>query len=302
MSSLTEAPAQTALDIVIVSYRCREHIRACLEALEEHKPDDVPTEIWVVDNASHDGTVEIVRSDFPSIHTIERSSNDGFAVASNLGIHQGHSRYVLMLNPDTRIVPGALDQLLRFMDDHSEVGICGCRLMGDDGVLEPAAKRAFPTITGALGYFLGIARHRRAPRRLAQYRAPDVEAGPVDAICGAFMLIRRSALEAVGLFDEGYWMYQEDMDLCYRFHEAGWTIWYEPSVTVWHTTGGSSGRIRSLKLTYAFHYGMYRFYRKHYAKLRSPAVNIAVYAGIAAKLLVSISRSTLRRVIVRPGS
>jgi GT2 family glycosyltransferase len=298
---LTDVPTQNAADIVIVSYRCREHIRACLEALEEHQPKG-PIGIWVVDNASHDGTVEMIRSDFPNVHPIARGSNDGFAVACNLGIREGKSGYVLTLNPDTRIAPGALDQLLQFMDQHPEVGICGCRLMSDGGILEPAAKRAFPTVAGALGYFLGIGRHRLAPKRLAQYRAPEVEAGPVDAICGAFMLIRRSALEMVGLFDEGYWMYQEDLDLCYRFHQAGWVTWYEPSVTVWHATGGSSGRIRSLRLTYAFHYGMYRFYRKHYAKLRSPAVNVVVYAGIATKLLVSITRTTLRRAIAGPGT
>jgi len=107
------------------------------------------------------------------------------------------------------------------------------------------------------------------------------------------MLIRRSALDQVGLFDEGYWMYMEDLDLCYRFAQAGWVTWYEPSVTVIHVKAGSSGRVRSPKLNYAFHYGMFRFYRKHYAATRSALVNAAVYAGIAVKLALSVSRAAL---------
>ena len=298
VSRAVDSQSAPVADIVIVSYRCRELVRAALEALEEHKPY-APIQVCVVDNASHDGTAEMIRSDFPHVLVIDSGANVGFAVACNIGIRRGSGRYVLALNPDTRITPGALDKLLRFMDNHPEVGICGCRLINEKGVFEPAAKRAFPTVTGALGYFLGIARRKRAPKRLAQYTAPDVEGGPVDAVCGACMLMRRSALEEVGLFDEGYWMYQEDLDLCYRFHEAGWITWYEPSVTVMHFWGGSSGRSRSPRLNYAFHYGMYRFYRKHYARNRSPAVNLVVYLGILAKLVLSIGRSSVRRAAVR---
>ena len=117
----------------------------------------------------------------------------------------------------------------------------------------------------------------------------------MDAVNGAFMLMRRAALDQVGLFDEGYWMYMEDLDLCYRMREAGWTTWYEPSVTVLHVKGASSGRYRGLRLNRAFHYGMFRFYRKHYARNRSRIVNAVVYAGIAAKLSLSVIRSSLNR-------
>jgi GT2 family glycosyltransferase len=109
------------------------------------------------------------------------------------------------------------------------------------------------------------------------------------------MLMRRAALDEVGLFDEGYWMYMEDLDLSYRFREAGWPTWYEPSVTVWHVKHGTSGPVRSTRLNYAFHYGMFRFYRKHYGQHRPAVVNAAVYAGIAAKLGLSLVYNTLRR-------
>jgi N-acetylglucosaminyl-diphospho-decaprenol L-rhamnosyltransferase len=287
-----------AADIVIVSYRCRDLLRACLQSLQKNEPR-ASTAIYVVDNASGDGTVEMVRSEFPSVNVIESARNIGFSAANNLAIKQGRGRYVLALNPDTRIERGVLDRLLDLMEERHDVGICGCRLVREDGTFDHAARRSFPTIVGALGHFLHVGRARWAPTMLAQYRAPDVEAGPVDAVNGAFMLMRRPALEEVGLFDEGFWMYMEDLDLCYRFREAGWITWYEPSVTVIHVKAGTSGQIRSARLNYAFHYGMLRFYRKHYARRYSRATNAVVYAGIAAKLGVAVLRSELRRAVAR---
>lgn len=268
-------------------------LRACLESLRAHPPGG-GLAVHVVDNASGDGTAELVRSDFPEVVLTASTANLGFAAASNVGIRAGAAPYVLLLNPDTRLTAGALDALLRLMDDNPEIGISGPKLVRDDGTPDHAARRSFPTIAGALGHFTGLG--RSGSERLAQYVAPDV-AGPVDAVNGAFMLVRRSALEQVGLFDEGYWMYMEDLDLCYRFREAGWTTWYEPSVTVWHVKHGTSGALRSPRLNYAFHYGMFRFYRKHYAGRRSPLTNAAVYGGIATKLAISVVRTEVRRAV-----
>ena len=232
---------------------------------------------------------------FPEVALTAAERNLGFAVANNLAIREGSAEYVLALNPDTEITAGALDRLLELMQARPEVGISGPRLELPDGSLDHASRRSFPTPLGALGHFTGIGRHANAPARLAQYRAPEVEAGPVDAVNGAFMLIRRSALDQVGLFDEGYWMYMEDLDLCYRFAEAGWTTWFEPSATVIHVKAASSGKHRSLKLNHAFHYGMQRFYRSHYAAERSLIANAAVYSGIWLKFCISAARSALAR-------
>jgi N-acetylglucosaminyl-diphospho-decaprenol L-rhamnosyltransferase len=285
-----------ALDVVIVSFRSRDLLRACLTSIRAHPPAS-GARIWIVDNASRDGTPEMVRSELPDAELIVSETNLGFAVANNLAIRRGRAPYVLALNPDTRLTEGALDRLIRLMETNSTIGIAGCRLELEDGAFDHAARRSFPTPMGAMGHFTGLGRRSNAPRRLAQYRAPSVASGPVDAVNGAFMLMRRRALDEVGLFDEGYWMYMEDLDLCYRFAQAGWTTWYEPSVSVLHVKGGSSGRYRSARLNYAFHYGMYRFYRKHYAAETSPVLNLAVYAAIAGKLGASIFRSAvLRRV------
>jgi N-acetylglucosaminyl-diphospho-decaprenol L-rhamnosyltransferase len=284
------------IDVVVVSYQCRELLRACLRSLREYAPP-VPMRVFVVDNASADGTVEIIRAEFPEVEPIPCEENLGFSKANNLAIRRGTSRYVLALNPDTRVTDGALEALIALMEERPEVGICGCRLELEDGSFDHAAKRAFPTPLGALAHFTGIGRRTDAPSSLAQYRAPEVESGPVDAVNGAFMLMRRAALDEVGLFDEGYWMYMEDLDLCYRFMQAGWLTWYEPTVTVVHAKAGTSGRIRAPRLNYAFHYGMYRFYRKHYARKNGRALNAAVYAAIAGKLAGSTLRNGMRRLL-----
>jgi GT2 family glycosyltransferase len=284
----------SGLDVVIVSYRSRELLPACLQSLRAH-PARVPLHVHVVDNASGDGTAEVVREQFPEVELTASDRNLGFAAASNLGIRKGRSPFVLLLNPDTEVTEGALDRLLDLMAERPRIGICGCRLLRPDGTFDHAARRSFPTVTGALGHFTGLGRRHGAPARLAQYRAPDVESGPVDAVNGAFMLIRRTALAEVGLFDEGYWMYMEDLDLCYRFAEAGWVTWFQPDVTVMHVKGASSGQRRDPRLNIAFHSGMLRFYRAHYAPRRNPLANLAVYGGIAGKLAISLMRNAVSR-------
>jgi len=254
--------------------------------------------VFVVDNASDDGTVEMIQSEFPEVRLRAARENLGFARANNLAIREGSAPYVLALNPDTRLTAGVLDCMLALMDERSEIGIAGCRLVLENGTFDHAAKRSFPTPLSALAHFTGIGRRGNASGRLAQYRAPELAehaSGPVDAVNGAFMLMRRAGLEEVGLFDEGYWMYMEDLDLCYRFRQAGWTTWYEPSATVVHVKAGTSGKQRRLRANYAFHYGMFRFYRKHYAFRRRLVINAVVYAGIATKLGVSTMRSLIQR-------
>ncbi len=283
------------LDVVIVSYRCRELLRRCLDSLFGEGRPSRPMVVTVVDNDSGDGTVTAVEREFPEVQLDALSANVGFSRANNIGIRRGRAPYVLALNPDTRVPAASLDRLLDLMAERPQVGMAGCRLELEDGTFDHAAKRSFPTPLSALGHFTGIGR-RRASGRLAEYRAPSVDEGPVDAVNGAFMLMRRSALDQVGLFDEGYWMYMEDLDLCYRFKQAGWTIWYEPTVTVVHVKSGTSGPLRRPRLNYHFHYGMLRFYRKHYSRDHNPIVNASVYTGIGAKLALSLVRSEIRRV------
>jgi GT2 family glycosyltransferase len=293
--------ATPAVDVVIVSYRSRELLRSCLTSLAAHPPRSGVT-TWVVDNASSDGTVEMLRMEFPGVELIASQRNLGFAAATNIGVRRGSAPYVLALNPDTRVTERTINHMVELMESNSSIGIAGCRLELEDGTFDHAARRSFPTPLGALAHFTRIGRLDHAPTSLAQYRAPSVERGMVDAVNGAFMLMRRKALDEVGLFDEGFWMYMEDLDLCYRFAQAGWVTWYEPVVSVAHVKGGTSGRFRKPRLNYAFHYGMYRFYRKHYAATRSPIFNGAVYAGIVVKLALSLTVTAMSRRLLESAT
>jgi N-acetylglucosaminyl-diphospho-decaprenol L-rhamnosyltransferase len=282
------------LEVVIVSYRCGPMLRQCLQSLREHSPAR-RLRINVVDNASGDGTADVVRREFPDVRLIALDKNVGFSAANNLVLRETTAEYVLVLNPDTRLCGGTLDTLLHLMDANLRIGIAGCRLVQEDGTFDHAARRSFPTPASALGHFLRVGRSEHAPASLSAYRAPDVGEGPVDAVNGAFMLMRRAMLDEIGLFDEGYWMYMEDLDLCYRAARAGWVTWYKPSVEAVHIKAGTSGHHRRLRLNYAFHYGMYRYYRRHLAAERSAPFNALVYVGIALKFLSSATASAAAR-------
>jgi len=282
------------LDVAIVSYRCRDLLSSCLTSIQKHAPTGTTT--WVVDNASNDGTVELVGERFPDVRLITNDRNLGFAAAANTAIREGRAPFVLALNPDAELRTGTVDVLLELMHERPEVGIAGCSLERPDGSFDHASRRSFPTILGALGHLSGVGRRVRGGR-LAQYRAPNVERGPVDAVNGAFMLLRRGALDEVGLFDEGYWMYMEDLDLSYRFKEAGWTTWYEPSVTALHVKHGTSGDARSIALTVAFYRGMARFVVSHPAVVPNRAMRLFVLVGIGGVGAAATARAAVRSVL-----
>jgi N-acetylglucosaminyl-diphospho-decaprenol L-rhamnosyltransferase len=283
------------MDVVIVAYGTHDRLLRCLESLRENPPSQ-PHQVVVVDNGCDPETEAVVKHVIPSATVLSPRANLGFTRATNAGIRRGSSEYVLILNPDTEVMAETLDRLVAVLDAHPEVAVAGPTLVRADGSFDHAARRSFPTLLGAIGHFAGIGRLMRRGR-LAQYRAPDVEAGPVDAINGAFMLARRSALESIGLLDKGYWMYMEDLDLLFRLKAAGWVTWYEPSAHALHLKRGTTGGVRSPRLVWAFHYGMLRFYRTHYARQRGLAVNWLVYTGIATRLAAVLAVSVMARPV-----
>ena len=216
--------------------------RACLASLAEHPPAR-PLRVVVVDNDSRDGTVELVTS-HSEVELIETGRNLGFAAATNLALRRGRGALLPGPEPGHTRSAAARSTAGRADGRRRRIGIAGCRLEREDGTFDHAARRSFPTPIGALGHFTGSAAAPDAPAALAQYRAPDVERGPVDAVNGAFMLMRGRMLDEIGPFDEGYWLYMEDLDLCFRAAQAGWVTWYEPSVIVTHVKGGSQRRRR----------------------------------------------------------
>ena len=277
----------------------RDLLRACLASLRANPPASAKMTVHVVDNASTDGTPEMVREEFPEVVLHALPWNSGFCVANNLVLRDSRAPFLLVLNPDTEVYEGALDHMLAVMRHRPDIGMSSCRLAKQDGTLDHASKRSFPTPLGALAHFVGIGRGEHAPKWLAQYRAPELgefEAGEVDAVNGAFMLVRREALDEVGLLDEGYWLYMDDLDWCFRFRRAGWKVWYDGAVTVMHVKGGTTvrKRHRGLRHNVAFHRSMGRFYRKFYSG-RNALVDGVIYLAILGKLAIAVGRSTVAR-------
>lgn len=292
------------VSIVIVSYNSLSALRTCLESLASERAA-LPTEVIVVDNASRDGTVAHVAGHFPWVRIISNHANVGFAHAMNQGFASAKGEVLLALNPDTVVPSGTITRAVEELERHTDVGMLGVKLVRPDGTFDHACKRGFPTISSALYYFLRLNRLWPRSPRFAHYTAGELgenEAGPVDAINGAFMLVRRDAAADVGAMDERYWLYAEDIDWCHRFRERGWKVLYWPGVEVIHSKGGSSGDIRSWTLNRAFHRSMWLFYAKHVAPGQPRLVSRFVWIGVWAKFAVSALVNTLRRPPVHDWS
>lgn len=291
------------LEVAIVSHGAFDLLRRCLESLRRHPPRTASMRVTVVDSGSPDDTPDRVATEFPEVRLIRRD-NIGFAAANNLVLREVAEEAargegapaVLLLNPDTEVYEGTLDSSLERLRAEPDIGMVGCKLVTEDGSLDHACKRSFPTPLAALAHFTGLGRRDGAGARLGQYRAPELgedEAGEVDAVNGAYMMVRPEALSEVGPLDEGYWLYMEDLDWCKRFWNAGWKVFYEPSGTALHVKGGSSPKRRRPRQEIAFHRGMVRFYRRFEAPRRWFGVNLAVYLGIWVKLAIALIRTSL---------
>jgi GT2 family glycosyltransferase len=281
------------LEVVVVSHGATDLLRNCLNSLKEY-PASVRMRVTVVDSGSPVETPTMVESEFPEVRLI-RLANVGFSAANNEVLREAANEasccMILLLNPDTEVRPGTIDAAVQRLKSDRQIGMVGVRLVTADGSFDHASKRAFPTPLAALAHFTGLGRMMGAPKQLTQYRATWLEEddpGQVDAVNGAFMLVRREAVEQVGPLDEGYWLYMEDLDWCRRFNDSGWTVFYEPAGEALHIKGGSSPERRRPKQEIAFHRGMGRFYRRFDAPENPGLVNLAVYLGIAAKLAISL--------------
>ncbi|GAA5530258.1 glycosyltransferase family 2 protein [Herpetosiphon gulosus] len=236
------------IPVIIVSYNTRNLLRECLASLAL---SSLPTQAIVVDNASHDGSVAMVQTEFPQAHVIESGANLGFAKANNLGIRQallGQPNYLLLLNPDAQLTSGALETLVAFLEQHSRVGMVAPRLLYPDGSFQAAAFR-FPTLLMNLFDLYpprgrGFGRLYNHPLNGRYPQDGGDEAFAIDHPLGAAMLVRAETLAEVGLLNEDFWLYAEEVELCWRIRQAGWAIWQEPQATVIHYGGASSSQFR----------------------------------------------------------
>jgi N-acetylglucosaminyl-diphospho-decaprenol L-rhamnosyltransferase len=294
------------LAIIIVNFNTRDYLHNCLTAIYDSR-GDFSFEVCVVDNASSDGSADMVRAEFPQARLIESPVNGGFSYANNLGLgaygfgaitepgqddtnsssssRSGDSsrvpRYALLLNPDTVSPPEGLAMMLKFMVEHPEAGVAGPKLVLEDGSLDLACRRSFPTPQVAMYRMVGLSRlfprHPRFGRYNLTYLDPD-QVARVDSVVGAFMLVRREAIQQVGLLDEDFFMYGEDLDWAFRITQAGWKVYYNPAVTVLHVKRAASRHSR--RAAREFYRAMRIFYDKHYAGSTPFWLHCLVLTGI----------------------
>lgn len=258
--------------VVIVSFNTRDLLRDCLNSLVEES-NGLQTEVLVVDNVSQDGSAEMVAREFPAVKLIRSDINLGFAAANNRAFAQAIGRYVVLLNSDAFPRPGALWRAIRHMEHEPEVGIGGARLAGRDGSWQPSA-RLFPSLLNDFLSLSGLAARYPKSRFFGRFDrtwADPSEACDVDWVPGAFSIIRRDALEKVGYFDESFFLYYEEVDLCRRFKSRGYRVRYWPDVTVVHFGGESSKTVTRMKLSQSgSQLALWRmqsaflYYRKHH--------------------------------------
>lgn len=284
------------LSILIVNYNTRELTLDALRSVYRSQTK-YTFEVILIDNHSTDGSVEAIKEEFPQVKIIENQENVGFAKANNQGIRRAAGRYILLLNSDTIIQPDTLEIMLRFMDQHPNIGASGCKVVLPDGSLDKACRRGFPTPSASFYYAFGLAKLFPHVPKFNQYQLsyldPDDDY-PVDCLVGAFMLVRREVIDHVGMLDEDFFMYGEDVDWCYRIKKAGWEIYYYPKTSIIHYKGAGKKR-KSRKVVYEFHRAMILFHRKHYQKSYSWLVNGLVYAGVGLKFLLAFVSNEFKR-------
>jgi GT2 family glycosyltransferase len=283
------------VSVLVVSYNVREHLLKALAALKSSS--DITTQVLVVDNASSDGSADAVAAQFPNVSVIRSHSNLGFGKASNVGIEGSNGEFVLLLNPDVMVEQRCIRTLADFMIANSKVGAVSPKLLRPDGKLDLAARRGFPTPRAAFYRLTLLSRLFPRSRRFNRYNVgyvPEDQVHEIDAGTAACLMVRRSAIDQVGAFDPDYFMYGEDLDLCFRLKQGGWKIFYVPTAVATHVKGASSRQATSAMLR-EFHRSMWIFHRKHYAAGLPGPANGLVWLGIWGRWALLSFRAMLRR-------
>lgn len=284
---------QPDISVIILSYNTKDLTLACLRALLDSNLEKSTMEVILVDNASTDGTVQEVRAVFPSVTCVVNTTNVGFARGNNVGIRRAKGRYILLLNSDTEVDKDAIRTVLHFMEDHPRAGVATAKLVLGDGTIDPACHRGFPTPWAAFTYFTKLETLFPHSTLFGQYHMGYKTMNvphEVDAVSGAFLMVRKKVVDEVGLLDEDFFMYGEDLDWAYRIKELGWEVWFDPDARVLHhkKKSGRSHADKKQRLTIQEHFltTMQLFYKKHYEKKYGVVITNLVYFGIWLKLLL----------------
>jgi N-acetylglucosaminyl-diphospho-decaprenol L-rhamnosyltransferase len=280
------------LAVVIVNYNVRDLLRRCLKSVFASQ-GEFTLIVCVVDNASTDDSVDMVQNNFPQVRLIANKQNVGYPVANNqglrrLGVGSGPTeekpRYCLLLNPDTEVPPDAFMKMIAYLEQNSKVGVVGPKLVMPDGKLDLACRRSFPAPDIAIYRMLGLSRLFPRSRRFSRYNMTyldEDELAEVDSVVGAFMMVRTEVIDQVGLLDERFWMYGEDLDWAKRIKDAGWHVMYNPEVTVLHVKRASSKQNKRAEVE--FYRAMLIFYYKHYQSQTPRLLHWTILLGLALK-------------------
>ena len=290
------------VSVVIVSYNGRDLLRRCLASVYQHT-QGVEFEVTVVDNASQDGTPQMVMADFPHVTLVRRATNAGFAAGANQGASTARSDAFFFLNPDSEFTSNVLPPMVDYLREHPDIGILAPKLLDADGALQLSC-RAFPGLSTALfnrySLLTRLFRNNPVSARYLMTNFGHDRIADVDWVSGACWLVPRVAYEKVGPLDEGYFWSIEDVDYCQRMHRAGLRVVYFPTVAVRHAIGGSAASLPSRTISER-HRGMWRYYRaylrpKHAAR---PAVDAIVWSGIQLRCGTQLATHHLRRAMGR---
>jgi len=285
------------VSISITNHNTKDYLEDCIRSIEESGIRR-SYEIIVVDDASNDGSADMISGKHPKIKVIKNKINLGYVKSNNVGIRASRSKYVLSLNSDTKILGGAIDKLIDFMDKNPNAGAVGPKLLNSDGSVQLQARRGFPTPINSLFYFSGLSRLFPKSGLMGGYLLTYLDnttTAEIDSLCGAAMVVRREVIDKVGLMDESYFMYGDDIDWCYRIKQGGWKVYYLPEAEIIHFGGRGGSRRQSYRNIFEFHRAMALFYKKHYSKDHLVLLNWLVYSGIWLKCVVELIRNVLRR-------
>lgn len=285
------------ISICIVSYQTRDLLRDALASIYG-QPTQASFEVIVVDNASQDGTQEMLEAEFPQVRLVKNDHNTGYTAPMNQALRLGGGRYLVQLNPDTKVLPGAFDVLTAYMDSHPRVGICTPKVLNRDGTLQRQCRRSAARPWDVLTYFSGLAARYPHDRRFGGYLQtflPEDEINPVEAVSGSCMFIRREVTAQIGYLDEVYFAYQEDADFCFRARKAGWEVMYNPQAQIIHYGGEGGSRNQPYHAIYQWHRSYFIYYRKNLASDYFFLFNGLYYLMMLAKLLLTLLVTVFRR-------
>lgn len=278
------------LSVVIVAWNVRDLLRACLRSLPLTDPQ---VEILVVDSASSDGTPQMVAAEFPTVVLRASAENLGYSRGNNLGLRQARGDYLLVLNPDTEVVGNALLEMCAYLDAHPQVGVLGPQLMHADGTPQ-ATRRRFPTL--ATAFFESTWAQALAPRSLLDHYyardLPPAEPADVDWLVGAALLLRRAAYAQAGGFDEGFFMYSEELDLCRRLKAAGWRIVQLPSARLVHHEARSSAQVPAATHI-RFNTSKVRYFQRYHGALAAEVLRLWLLLNFTGQLLLEAVKGAL---------